>query len=38
VQVAGVPNRTEPDRGEIDVAHGWRRLIVVGYDGWSCGE
>jgi hydroxypyruvate isomerase len=38
VQVAGVPNRNEPDRGEIVLAHVLRTLIDVGYDGWISGE
>jgi hydroxypyruvate isomerase len=38
VQIAGVPNRNEPDRGEVDFLHVLRTLAEVGYDGWISGE
>lgn len=34
VQIAGVPERNEPDRGELDPGHVLRLLEGVGYDGW----
>jgi hydroxypyruvate isomerase len=34
VQVAGVPDRHEPDRGELNFAHLMAVLDSVGYDGW----
>ena len=38
VQIAGAPDRNEPDRGEVDLAHVLRTLAEVGYDGWISGE
>lgn len=38
VQIAGAPERNEPDRGEVDVLHVLRTLAEVGYDGWISGE
>jgi hydroxypyruvate isomerase len=38
VQVAGVPARNEPDRGEVALTHVLRTLADVGYDGWISGE
>jgi 2-dehydrotetronate isomerase len=34
VQVASVPERNEPDRGEVDYRHLFRVLDEVGYQGW----
>jgi len=34
VQIAGVPERHEPDRGEINYAYLFDLLDAVGYDGW----
>lgn len=34
VQIAGVPDRAEPDQGEIAPAHLLDRLDTLGYDGW----
>ena len=34
VQIANVPGRREPDRGEIDYRTILRRLDALGYDGW----
>ncbi|MCC7010216.1 MAG: TIM barrel protein [Acidobacteria bacterium] len=34
VQVAGVPDRHEPDEGEVDYRHIFRVLDEVGYSGW----
>jgi 2-dehydrotetronate isomerase len=34
VQIAGVPERHEPDRGEINVAYLLELLDELGYDGW----
>ena len=38
VQVAGVPDRAEPDQGEVD--HRWllERFDAAGYDGWVGAE
>jgi hydroxypyruvate isomerase len=38
VQIAGVPARTAPDRGEVNLLHVLRTLVDVGYDGWISGE
>jgi hydroxypyruvate isomerase len=38
VQLAGAPDRNEPDRGEANLAHVLRTLADVGYDGWISGE
>jgi hydroxypyruvate isomerase len=38
VQVAGVPERNEPDRGELAFRHLMEVLDRVGYDGWVAGE
>ncbi len=38
VQIAGAPERNEPDRGEANLAHVLRTLAEVGYDGWISGE
>lgn len=38
VQIAGAPDRNEPDRGEANLAHVLRTLADVGYDGWISGE
>lgn len=34
VQIAGVPERHEPDRGEVNYAYLFRLLDELGYDGW----
>jgi hydroxypyruvate isomerase len=34
VQIAGVPERHEPDRGEINYAYLFELFDEVGYDGW----
>ncbi len=34
VQIAGVPDRNEPDRGEVNYAYLLELLDEVGYDGW----
>ena len=34
VQLAGVPERHEPDAGELNVAHVMGTLDRIGYDGW----
>jgi hydroxypyruvate isomerase len=34
VQIASVPDRNEPDGGELSYAHLFRVLDEVGYDGW----
>jgi hydroxypyruvate isomerase len=38
VQIAGAPNRNEPDRGELDLCHVLRTLAEIGYGGWISGE
>ena len=34
LQIAGVPDRREPDSGELDVAHVCRVVDESGFDGW----
>jgi 2-dehydrotetronate isomerase len=34
IQIAGVPDRNEPDRGEINVAHLLGLIDYLGYQGW----
>jgi 2-dehydrotetronate isomerase len=34
IQVAGVPDRHEPDGGEVAYPHLFQRLDALGYDGW----
>ena len=34
VQVAGVPDRHEPDEGELNIRHLFGLLDELGYDGW----
>lgn len=34
VQIAGVPDRHEPDGGELNYAHVFRRLDALDYSGW----
>ncbi|MBV8602852.1 MAG: hydroxypyruvate isomerase family protein [Candidatus Eremiobacteraeota bacterium] len=34
VQIAGNPDRNEPDRGEVDYAYVLQALDAGGYDGW----
>lgn len=38
VQVAQMPDRGEPDQGEIDYAAFFATLDAQGYDGWVAGE
>src|SRR5690606_31046434 len=33
-QIAGVPERHEPDTGEVDYAYVFRLLDDLGYEGW----
>jgi len=34
VQIAGVPARSEPDRGEVNYGHLFRLMDELGYAGW----
>jgi 2-dehydrotetronate isomerase len=34
IQVAGVPNRGEPDRGEVNFSYLFKLVDKLGYDGW----
>ncbi|HEY0725192.1 MAG TPA: 2-oxo-tetronate isomerase [Pyrinomonadaceae bacterium] len=34
VQIAGVPDRNEPDRGEVNYAYVFEQLEAAGYRGW----
>jgi hydroxypyruvate isomerase len=34
IQVAGVPDRHEPDAGEVRYEYLYRLLDEIGYDGW----
>lgn len=34
LQIAGVPDRHEPDRGELDVRHLFDVIDELGFDGW----
>ncbi len=34
IQIAGVPDRHEPDEGEVDYPHLFRTLDDLGYQGW----
>jgi 2-dehydrotetronate isomerase len=34
IQIAGVPDRSEPDHGEINFSHLLRLIDKLGYDGW----
>ncbi|NEW69612.1 2-oxo-tetronate isomerase [Streptomyces rhizosphaericus] len=34
LQIAGVPDRHEPDRGELDIRHLFGVIDDVGFDGW----
>jgi hydroxypyruvate isomerase len=34
IQVAGVPDRHEPDEGELNYPYLFRLLDELGYDGW----
>ncbi len=38
VQIAQMPNRDEPDQGEIDYPAFFAMLDAQGYDGWVAGE
>ena len=34
IQVAGVPDRGEPDSGELNFSHLFRFIDKLGYEGW----
>ncbi|MFJ6632129.1 2-oxo-tetronate isomerase [Streptomyces sp. NPDC091376] len=34
MQIAGVPDRNEPDRGELDIRHLFGVVDELGFDGW----
>ena len=34
IQIAGVPERHEPDTGEVNYPYLFRLLDQLGYDGW----
>jgi hydroxypyruvate isomerase len=34
IQIAGVPERHEPDAGELNIVHLFDVLDELGYDGW----
>jgi hydroxypyruvate isomerase len=34
IQIAGVPDRHEPDQGEVNYPYLFRLLDELGYDGW----
>jgi hydroxypyruvate isomerase len=34
IQIAGVPERCEPDTGEVRFEYLFRLLDEIGYDGW----
>ena len=38
IQIAGNPNRTEPDRGEINYAFLFELIERLGYGGWIGAE
>lgn len=38
IQIAGVPERHEPDVGEINYPYLFRLIDEMGYDGWVSGE
>jgi hydroxypyruvate isomerase len=38
IQCAGVPGRTEPDRGELDYDHLFKLIDRLGYTGWIGAE
>jgi hydroxypyruvate isomerase len=38
IQIAGVPDRHEPDEGEINYPYLFERIDASGYDGWVSGE
>lgn len=38
LQIAGVPDRHEPDEGELNLGHLLRTIDELGYDGWIGGE
>ncbi|MBL8386035.1 MAG: hydroxypyruvate isomerase family protein [Burkholderiales bacterium] len=38
IQVAGVPERHEPDVGEVNYPYLFRLIDELGYDGWVAGE
>jgi hydroxypyruvate isomerase len=38
IQVAGVPDRHEPDEGEVNFSYLMKLIDTLGYDGWVGGE
>jgi hydroxypyruvate isomerase len=38
IQVAGVPERHEPDEGEVNFSYLMKLIDTLGYDGWVGGE
>ena len=38
IQIAGVPDRNEPDSGEINHPYLFKLIDEMGYDGWVSGE
>jgi hydroxypyruvate isomerase len=34
IQIAGVPDRNEPDRGELDYDYVLKLIDELGYEGW----
>ena len=38
IQIAGVPDRNEPDIGEINHPYLFKLIDEMGYDGWVSGE
>jgi 2-dehydrotetronate isomerase len=38
VQIAGAPDRNEPDRGEVNLSQVLMTFAGIGYDGWISGE
>jgi len=38
VQIAGAPDRNEPDRGEVNLSQVLKTFADIGYDGWISGE
>jgi hydroxypyruvate isomerase len=38
IQIAGVPERHEPDIGEVNYPYLFRLIDELGYDGWVAGE
>ena len=38
IQMAGVPDRHEPDAGEVNFAYLFAQIDALGYDGWIGAE